>query len=193
MPEFSAAIGIKAAPARVFAFISKMENLPRILPTVEKAARTGADRILLKGASNGRRYALEARLRIDADARKISFEAPGCGEGALQLVERQGCVELAAAFDPEARGGPPEGCANAEASLRHVLSAVKEAIESRPDGERDDPHWSEPDDAPISPASDNAPGPFPPIPAARRKTVTTATWRPSQQGPQSCRVTLSPL
>ncbi len=141
MPGFSAQIAVKAAPAEVFAFVSKTANMPRYLPTVERATRTGEDRVRLKGAANGRRYQVEGHLHIDGDALLMSWGSlePRRYHGELRIFETDEGSELACRieFEPHLRtmedlAGP--GGAGADfvmATLDDILGEVKMAVESR--------------------------------------------------------------
>jgi uncharacterized membrane protein len=140
MPGFSAQIAISAAPAEVFAFVSKTANMPRYLPTLEKATRTAEDRVRLKGAANGRRYEVEGHLLFDEDALQISWGSlePQRYHGACQIFETDEGSELACRIEFEPHLQSMEalfGGADADfvtATLDGILRAVKQAVESRP-------------------------------------------------------------
>ncbi len=139
MPGFSAQIAINAAPAEVFAFVSKTANMPRYLPTLEKATRT-EDRVRLKGAANGRRYEVEGHLLFDEDALQISWGSlePQRYHGACQVFETDDGSELACRIEFEPHLQSMEAlCGGADAdfvtaTLDGILRAVKQAVESRP-------------------------------------------------------------
>lgn len=141
MPGFSAQIAIDAAPADIFAFISKTANMPRYLPTLEKAALIGEDRVRLRGAVGGRRYEVEGHLHVDGDARLMAWgsDAPGRYNGELRVFETDDGAELACRIEFEpglqsmshaaGRGAAAAGCISA--TLDDILRAVKQAVESR--------------------------------------------------------------
>jgi hypothetical protein len=140
MPGFSAQIAISASAAEVFAFVSKTANMPRYLPTVEKARRTAGDRVRLSGAAGGRRYEVEGHLEIDEDALLMSWA------GAFQVFDMEEGCELACRIQFEPRLESMEALAGAggasadfiATTLDEILGAVKQAVESRPrpDAER---------------------------------------------------------
>ncbi len=140
MPGFSAQIAINATPAEVFAFVSKTANMPRYLPTLEKATWTAEDRVRLKGAANGRRYEVEGHLLFDEDALQISWGSlePQRYHGACQIFETDEGSELACRIEFEPHLQSMEalfGGADADfvtATLDGILRAVKQAVESRP-------------------------------------------------------------
>lgn len=142
MPGISAQIGINAAAAEVFVFVSRIENMPRYLPTVEKATRAAPGLVRLQGAANGRRYALEGRLRVDPDAMQMSWGAieRETYHGEFQVFDTDEGAELACRleFEPhlatmEKFAGVGEAGENfIKTRLDAILGAVKQAVESRP-------------------------------------------------------------
>ena len=152
MPGISAQIGINATAAEVFDFVSRVENMPRYLPTVEKATRIAPGLVRLKGAANGRRYALEGQLRVDADAMQMSWGAieRETYHGEFQVFDTDEGAELACRleFEPhlatmEKFTGVCEAGENSiKTGLEAALGAVKQAVESRPKAAPQKPYWS---------------------------------------------------
>lgn len=148
MPGFSAQIQIKAPAAEVFAFVSNISDMPRYLPTVEKAEWNGEDRVRLEGVADGRTYAIDGRLLIDDDAVEMSWGAleREAYHGELQVFETDEGSELACRieFEPHLKtmehlagpAGPDRGFI--KANLDAVLRAVKQAVESPPKAARDE-------------------------------------------------------
>lgn len=142
MPGISAQIGINAAAAEVFNFVSKVENMPRYLPTVEKATRAGPGFVRIKGSANGRRYALEGRLNVDQDSLEMSWGAieRETYHGEFQVFETDEGSELACRleFEPhlatmDVLAGKGEAGENfVKTRLEAILRTVKQAIESLP-------------------------------------------------------------
>ena len=140
MPGFSAQIAINAASAEVFAFVSRIANMPRFLPTLEKATRTG-DRVRLKGAANGRRYVVEGNLHVDDGALLMSWGSldPQRYHCELQVFDAEEGAELACRieFEPQLESMAAvagAGGANddfVKATLDEILRAVKQAVESQ--------------------------------------------------------------
>ena len=112
--------------------------MPRFLPTLEKATRTG-DRVRLKGAANGRRYVVEGNLHVDDDALLMSWGSldPQRYHGEFQVFDTEEGAELACRIEFEPRlesmaavagGAEPDFV---KATLGEILRAVKQAVESR--------------------------------------------------------------
>jgi hypothetical protein len=143
MPGFSAQIAINAAPAVIFAFVSRIANMPRFLPTLEKATRTG-DRVRLKGAANGRRYVVEGNLSVDDGALLMSWGSldPQRYHGELQVFDADEGAELACRieFEPQLESvAAVAGAGGADAdfvtaTLDEILHAVKQAVECQAAG-----------------------------------------------------------
>ncbi|VFU10904.1 SRPBCC family protein [Methylocella tundrae] len=141
MPGFSAQIEIKAPAAEVFAFVSDINDMPRYLPTVEKANWSGEDRVHLEGAANGRPYAVDGRLHIDADAMQMSWGSleRESYHGELQVFETDEGSELACRIEFQPHLQTMENLAGAavpdadfiKAKLDAVLRAAKQAVESQ--------------------------------------------------------------
>jgi Polyketide cyclase / dehydrase and lipid transport len=142
MLGISAQIGINATAAEVFDFVSRVENMPRYLPTVEKATRVAPGLVRLHGAANGRRYAYEGRLRVDADARQMSWGAIERETyfGEFQVLDTHEGAELACRLELEPHLATLEKFASVgqagenfiKTRLEAILGAVKQAVESRP-------------------------------------------------------------
>jgi len=142
MPGISAQIGINATAAAVFDFVSRVENMPRYLPTVEKATRTAPGLVRLQGAAYGRRYALEGRLRVDPDAMQMSWGAieRETYYGEFQVFDTDDGAELACRLEFEPHLATMEKLAAAgdvgenfvKTRLEAILGEVKQAVESRP-------------------------------------------------------------
>jgi hypothetical protein len=202
MPGFSDTIGINATAAGVFGFLSNIDNLPRYLPGVEKAVRAGADRVHLRGATNGRRYALDGRLLIDGERLQMALGAfdPGACQLAFQVFASDDGAELAGriAFKPDlaipnaGAGGGAAGAAFVRWALEIALLAVKQAVESQPQAAGESPDWRQAGNPYASGPSAAGRGEPPPSGAPqRRNPLMTASW-PLLRGPQICQVTPSP-
>ncbi|MEJ0092561.1 MAG: SRPBCC family protein [Methylocella sp.] len=149
MPGFSAQISINAPARRVFDFVSKIENLPRYLPTVEKVGRVDDDHVYLQGALRGVPYAFAGAFSVDEDALQISWGSNESNNyhGEFQAFDTDEGSELACRieFDPNFEsmrrlaGADGVGEAFIEAKLNAVLQNIKTEIESSPqDGATDE-------------------------------------------------------
>jgi uncharacterized membrane protein len=130
MPGFSSQIGISASAAEVFAFVSKTTNMPRYLPTVEKARRTAGDRVRLSGAAGGRRYEVEGHLEIDEDAQLMSWGslAPERYHGAIQLFDTEEGCELTCRIEFEPRLESMESLAGAGGASADFIATTLDEI-----------------------------------------------------------------
>lgn len=141
VPAFSARIEINAAANDVFAFVSQTANMPRYLPTLERATRIGDGRVRLRGAGNGRRYEFESEMSVDDDDRRVSWASPGPQYylGEFRVLETGAGSELACSirFEPhraaeaDAAGAEPDA-EFVEATVDDILCAVKQAVECLP-------------------------------------------------------------
>jgi ribosome-associated toxin RatA of RatAB toxin-antitoxin module len=143
MPGFSAQISINAPARRVFDFVSGVENMPRYLPEVEKAALAGEDHIRLLGVVRGADYALEGPFTIDEDALRMSWRSndPHKYQGDFQAFDTEEGSELACRieFEPHLEtmerlaGASGTGADFIEAKLNAVLQNIKREVESLPE------------------------------------------------------------
>ena len=76
MAEFSFTKTFDVPADRVWAFASDPQNLSRWLPTAQRSAAQGGDRVELAGESHGHRYDKTAALEVDSGAHLLSWSAP---------------------------------------------------------------------------------------------------------------------
>lgn len=140
MPGFSAQISINAPARQVFDFVSKVENMPRYLPTLQKATRPDEDHIHLEGVEHGRPYDLDGQFNCDADEMRMSWgsDEPHKYHGDFQVFDTDEGAELACRieFEPHLEtmrrlaGAQANGEAFMQASLDAVLQNIKQQVES---------------------------------------------------------------
>ena len=73
MAEYERSRQIGVAPEYVFAFVSNVENLPNILPTVESMEPHTKDRIHVHGKSHGKSYDDEGWFHVDPARRRLEW------------------------------------------------------------------------------------------------------------------------
>jgi len=145
MPAFSSQISINAPSRRVFDFISKVENMPRYLPTLKKATQPDEDHVHFEGRIHGHPYSVDGWFSCDPGALSLSWGSPpGPGKGAdysgeIQVFDTDEGSELACRIEfPEDqermnRLAGPKGDAGAfiETNLDAVLACIKKVFEGK--------------------------------------------------------------
>lgn len=76
MAEYSLTKTFDVPVDRVWAFASDLHNLPRWLPTAQRSAAQGGDRVELVGESHGHGYDVAAPLHVDSAMHRLSWSAP---------------------------------------------------------------------------------------------------------------------
>ncbi len=108
MSEFEHSTTIDASPDEVYAFMSKVENLPKYLPTTHSAQPQEGERVRVQGEAQGHQYDSDGFFRQDRANHRIEWGADeGYYSGWLQ-VEAQGegsSMTVHLSFS----GGPPGG------------------------------------------------------------------------------------
>ena len=108
MSEFEHSTEIDASPDEVYAFMSKVENLPKYLPTTHSAQPQQGEHVRVQGEAQGHEYDADGYFRTDKAAHRIEWgadeqyysgwlEVTGQGDGSTMTVHLS--------FS----GGPPAG------------------------------------------------------------------------------------
>ncbi len=139
MPEYKDQIDVATSADAVFAFISKISNLPQYLPTVQGAHAHGADRVEVDGKANGHQYASAGWFKVDQDARSMSWGSDGqndyAGRMAVTGDVHAAQVECTLKFSPTSeiresmdkhQGGPSAAMTD---GLRASLKSIKQICE----------------------------------------------------------------
>ena len=88
MSEFEHSTTIAASPDEVYAFMSKVENLPKYLPTTHAAQPQEGERVRVQGEAQGHKYDSDGYLRRDPQAKRLEWGADeGYYSGWLQVSE----------------------------------------------------------------------------------------------------------
>ncbi len=108
MSEFEHSTTIDASPDEVYAFMSKVENLPKYLPTTHSAQPQEGERVRVQGEAQGHQYDSDGFFRQDRANHRIEWGADeGYYSGWLQ-VEGQG-EDSSMTVHLSFSGGPPGG------------------------------------------------------------------------------------
>jgi uncharacterized membrane protein len=75
MPEYEHTQTISAPADAVYAFVSRVENLPRYLPTTRAAERQEGERVRVRGEAEGREYDSDGYFRTDASSLRLEWGA----------------------------------------------------------------------------------------------------------------------
>ncbi|ADI14598.1 SRPBCC family protein [Truepera radiovictrix] len=108
MSEFEHSTTIQASPDEVFAFIGKVENLPKYLPTTKSAQPQGSERVRVQGEARGHPYDADGYFRRDAARHRLEWGADEGHYSGWLAVEAQGegaQMTVHLSFS----GGPPAG------------------------------------------------------------------------------------
>ena len=141
---------IDASPDEVYAFMSKVENLPKYLPTTHAAQPQQGDRVRVQGEAQGHPYNSDGYFRQDAAAHRIEWGADeGYYSGYLE-VTAQGSgssmtVHLSFSGGPPAGQGDAPGEGNApnpdqiQEGLVKALESIKNFVEDGRTGGKEEP------------------------------------------------------
>ncbi len=152
MSEFEHSTPISASPDEVFAFMSKVENLPKYLPTTHSAQSQEGERVRVQGEAQGHQYDSDGFFRKDEANHRIEWGADeGYYSGWLQ-VEGQGedssmTVHLSFSGGPPGGQGEEPGEGSGEAPNREqiqeglvkALESIKNFVEEGRSGGKEEP------------------------------------------------------
>ena len=151
MSEFEHSTTIAASPDEVYAFMSKVENLPKYLPTTHAAQPQEGERVRVQGEAQGHPYDSDVFFRQDASNHRIEWGADeGYYSGFLE-VTGQGSgssmtVHLSFSGGPPGSEGsepgdggdaPSEG--DVQEGLVKALESIKNFVEEGRTGGKEEP------------------------------------------------------
>ena len=152
MSEFEHSTTIDASPDDVYAFMSKVENLPKYLPTTHSAQPQQGDRVRVQGEAQGHEYDADGFFRTDKDAHRIEWGADeqyysGWLEVAGQGENSTMTVHLSFSGGPPAGEGdaPSDESNNApnrdeiQEGLVKSLESIKNFVEEGRSGGKEEP------------------------------------------------------
>ncbi len=130
MSDFSREIEIPASPARTFAFVADVANMPRYVPTTRSAEMTSPGHVHVEGKAHGATYADEGHIYVDAERRLMrwgSGESAYRGELAVSDGDDGGARVTIKLHFSESHGAVPDR-ADAEKSLDESLDRLRGAL-----------------------------------------------------------------
>ncbi len=108
MSEFEHATTIDASADEVYAFISKVENLPKYLPTTKRAQPQKGERVRVQGEAAGHPYDADGYFRQNDGSKRLEWGADEHYYSGWLQVDEQGegaSMTVHLSFS----GGPPKG------------------------------------------------------------------------------------
>lgn len=153
MSEFEHSTSIQASPDEVFAFISKVENLPKYLPTTHSAQPQEGERVRVQGEAQGHAYDSDGFFRQDRENHRLEWGADeGYYSGWLQIDEQGDSstmtVHLSFSGGPPAGQGEEPGDASGDEApstgqiqegLVAALESIKNFVEEGRSGGKEEP------------------------------------------------------
>ncbi len=141
MPEYEQSLTVQAAPDVVFDFIADARNMPKYLPTVQRAEPQEGERVHMEGDAKGHHYDSDGHLHADHAALRLEWGSDGehAYSGWMQVVDAedgQSKVTVHLSFAP-----PPDISANLEKSgdrdavineeLQTALQSIQNEVEGK--------------------------------------------------------------
>lgn len=77
MSEYEHTANVQSRAQQVFDFVSNVSNLPRYLPTVQKAMPQGEERVRVQGEAGGRQYDSDGFYRVDKSRKRMEWGSDG--------------------------------------------------------------------------------------------------------------------
>ena len=135
MAEYEHTTTIQAAPDEVFRFVSDVRNLPKYLPTVQRATPDGRERVEVEGEANGHHYDSDGHFRVNQQARTMEWGADEDDYTGQLKVEGQGSQStIAIHLWFKARGGE-EQLPDQDQRVQDGLAAAMESIRNIMEGQ----------------------------------------------------------
>lgn len=152
MSEFEHSTTIQASPDEIFAFIAKVENLPKYLPTTKSAQPQSGERVRVQGEAQGHAYDADGYFRRDETRHRLEWGADegyysGWLEVEAQAAGSQMTVHLSFSGGPPAGEGDAPGEGNQEGPNREqiqeglvkALESIKNFLEEGRSGGKEEP------------------------------------------------------
>jgi len=127
--EFDESMRIDAPATQVFDFVSKVQNLPKYLPTTRSATAEQGGRVHVQGEADGHSYDADGYLRADREHMRLEWGADERHyKGSLEVTPRgkqAAEVKVRLSFS----GGGPERNADG-LSPEQVKEGIRQALRS---------------------------------------------------------------
>ncbi len=77
MSEYEHTAAVQSSAQQVFEFVSEVSNLPRYLPTVQKAMPQGEGRVRVQGKAGGHQYDSDGFYHVDQSRKRMEWGSDG--------------------------------------------------------------------------------------------------------------------
>ena len=96
MPDFESSVAVQATPQAVFDFVSRIENLPKYLPTVKQAESAGGDRIRVTSVVQDESRTQDGFFRHAAPDQPLEWGSDGDKDyhGSMEIADDGGGAAL---------------------------------------------------------------------------------------------------
>lgn len=133
MSEYEHSATVQAAADTVFQFVSDLNNLPRYLPTVQRAMPEQGERIRIEGEARGQHYEDDGFFRVDQQSQRMEWGSDGDADYSGWLtVEQQGDMRsLVTVHLSFGSREIPDQDQRIRQGLEDALSAIQQQIEAR--------------------------------------------------------------
>lgn len=128
---FSGSKLVRVAPGEVYAFVSRIENLPAYLAMVTEARDIGDDRIHMEVDLHGHRHGDEGVFRRRPDDHRIEWGSEeGDYAGSIDIADEDGNARVTINLRWAAESPFPERMDGEEAGAESVDDAIEATLES---------------------------------------------------------------
>ena len=135
--HFSGSKLVRVAPDDVYAFVSRIGNLPTYLAMVTQAHDVGEDRIHMEVDLHGHQHGDEGVFRRLPDDHRIEWGSEeGDYEGSIDIADEDGDARVtmnltwaAQSPFPEQMGGEVEGANSVNDAIEATLESIKNILE----------------------------------------------------------------
>jgi uncharacterized membrane protein len=135
--QFTGSRLVRVAADDVFAFVSRIENLPSYLAMVTEARNIGGDHIHMEVDLHGHQHGDEGIFRRIPDQRRIEWGSDeGDYTGSLEIDDEDGDARVtmhlmwaASSAFPERMGGEDEGADSVNDAIEATLESIKNILE----------------------------------------------------------------
>lgn len=131
--EYQGTRTIQASPDEVFAFVSDVRNLPRYLPTTQRAEPQDGERV--EGEAQGHHYQADGHFHQDPQNRRLEWGSDGEINYSGTLEVRPGGdsaseVRVHLRFEPDPQRAPNQDMPGQAPSDNQIQEGIDKALES---------------------------------------------------------------
>ena len=129
--EFDESMRIDAPATQVFDFVSKVQNLPKYLPTTRNATAEQGGRVHVRGEAEGHSYDADGYLRADREHMRLEWGADERHyKGSLEVTPRGKQAAEVRVHLSFSGGGPGRNAGNDGPSPEQVKEGIRQALRS---------------------------------------------------------------